>query len=132
MSWRNPTPLIIFRELIISCLQKQNLWLPYKNCRQANWLFWGRRRHGPRDWSKWALKWLCWRKKTLPYKSQTIWCNHFGYPCLQCPSDLANKYNVLMDYVQDGGNLIMQYNQSDGDMAKVRLVPIHFACQVTG
>jgi LmbE family N-acetylglucosaminyl deacetylase len=36
---------------------------------------------------------------------------------------LADKYDALMDYVQEGGNLIMQYNQLDQDMAKVKIGP---------
>ena len=40
--------------------------------------------------------------------------------------NLAEKYDVLMDYVQQGGNLIMQYNQLDQDMAKIRIGPYPF------
>src|SRR5262249_41013109 len=36
---------------------------------------------------------------------------------------LADKYDILMDYVQEGGNLIMQYNQLDQEMAKVKVGP---------
>ena len=39
---------------------------------------------------------------------------------------LFGKYDVLMEYVKNGGNLIVQYNRSNSDNAKTRIGPFPF------
>jgi hypothetical protein len=40
---------------------------------------------------------------------------------------LFNKYEVLMDYIKNGGNLIVQYNRNNSDNARTRTGPYPFS-----
>jgi hypothetical protein len=37
-----------------------------------------------------------------------------GLRAYDCTSWLADKHSILMEYIQNGGNLIVQYNRNQG------------------
>jgi LmbE family N-acetylglucosaminyl deacetylase len=44
---------------------------------------------------------------------------------------LFDKYNVLMDYIKNGGNLIVQYNRNNSENARTRIGPYPFSISNT-